>query len=228
MKKVFFIVVLVLIFSLAIHGEFKNKEEAYINANNVNIRSGPSTKHGSKGFLKIGTSITILKRSDKKVTIGKKTDYWYLCQYEPGEGWVFGSLISRGKFDQSNFVKKLPKPKVLSKYNVLKANPWNNCNKQEAEDGGMGCYDIIFGEKTVKTTFPPENEYFQILQVKSNAKNSFIFKVKLIMSNSIIMADYENSLFNLKGRRKLYTFVVKYNPKENTITINKDKYYKLR
>ncbi|MCB9230481.1 MAG: SH3 domain-containing protein [Bacteroidia bacterium] len=63
-----------------------------ITADNVNVRSSPTTTEENKVFqLKNGEICDVLEIGDEE-TIGSQTDNWYKISCTKGEGWVFGSF----------------------------------------------------------------------------------------------------------------------------------------
>lgn len=216
-----------LFFICNLFADFSKDEIGYINADNVNVRKAPDIKSESLGFLKLGTWIKIIKKSDKQSLIDGKPNYWYLCQYEPGEGWIFGELITKGKFNHDKYIKSLPKLTSIPKsYYILKMNSWNNCTPKEAEEGGMGCYNINFSENMVITNFPPGNEYYQILEIASLKDDVFKLKIKHLMSDCIVLKEYMDIQLNLKGLYQFYIINVNYDFNDESIVINGKKYYK--
>ena len=81
-------------------------DTAYIRADNINLRSGPSTKSKRLGMFSMGKEVKVLERSKTKTTIGKNSDYWYKIKHGQYEGWIFGYWITSQKVASASAMKK--------------------------------------------------------------------------------------------------------------------------
>lgn len=60
------------------------------------IRTDPTTYGFEIGTVRKGEPVKVLRRTDRKVRIGKTTDYWYYIQKDNQlKGWVYGGSLSR-------------------------------------------------------------------------------------------------------------------------------------
>jgi hypothetical protein len=69
--------------------------EAEINDDRVRFRSGPSTSAEILGVFNKKDRVKIYERSEKPMTIGDQTSYWYKVKKSDGkEVWVFGAFLT--------------------------------------------------------------------------------------------------------------------------------------
>ena len=71
------------------------EDQMYIQANRVNIRSGPDAEADNIRFqLNIGDIVTIVEKGDRE-QIREMDDYWYKIDFQGQQGWVFGKYTSK-------------------------------------------------------------------------------------------------------------------------------------
>jgi len=200
----------------------------YINSNNVNVRKGPDIKYDSIGFLKIGTLIRVIKINEKLSDINGIKDYWLFCEYEGGEGWIFGKFISKGRFDSNKFINSILKPiNIPSQYSKV-IGIWSSCTEEEANSGGMGCYGVNLTETYIGYLFPGTGATYQILDIKLNNDYTFTLSLKLVLYLNIFNNNFEDHILGLKGNKELYKINILLGKNNNSILINGYKYYKHR
>ena len=80
------------------YGEFLENSDAFLFADNVNIRETPSTKAKVIANLSIATPVKIISKTDDTLTVNGYNTYWYKISFDKNgskkTGYVWGGFIS--------------------------------------------------------------------------------------------------------------------------------------
>jgi len=131
-----------------------SSDEMHINADNVNVRLSPDIKSSIIGLAKIGTSVKVIKKSDSMTTIGDKKDYWYYCNVFSTTGWIFGSYISDGRFQEKDYIARLVPVSDIPPTFSSAVGTWTSCTPSQQKSLSMGCYNLIITNSYVKNESP--------------------------------------------------------------------------
>jgi hypothetical protein len=86
--------------------QFEVGTASYLLADNVNVRSNPSSKGDVVTNLPIGTAIKIVEMSDKKLRLNGFETNWYKVSFKANNsvatGYVWGGLIAEGSIKGTN------------------------------------------------------------------------------------------------------------------------------
>ena len=106
MKKISFIIFFIIFFQSYIFCENKILEKIYVVVgDNINIRTEPDIKSNILNKLRIGQTVKILKRTNKKIKIGDDIGEWVYIDpsmFKKGttellKGWIFDKYLAQFK-----------------------------------------------------------------------------------------------------------------------------------
>ena len=221
MKKYYLIIIIIYLITiplitipllLAKNNFVQNKTSCfygYLKGDNVRMRKGPGLDYKSLGYLKYGTFVSTLKRTNYKSTVGKMVNYWYFCKLSSNQtGWIFGAFIEKGEFDAIKMRDKLPELEdIPEEVDVILNKSWLDCPPARRESN---CSALLI----TKNYFLYKTATYQLISVNNIAVNKFSIKGKLKYSSQIV----SRPLIIKK-------LIISYNKTKNILYLGKKSFY---
>lgn len=82
--------------------EFTTNDIVFLFGDKVKLRNAPSTDAEVVGLLKIGSQLTILRKTDQKTSYAGIAHPWYRVDFQGREGYILGGLLALDKIDIQN------------------------------------------------------------------------------------------------------------------------------